>query len=326
MTTALMESRLPYQNRRQGKVRDVYEAVLEKPVGGATTGQRVVVIVASDRLSAFDVVMPDPIPGKGVILTAVSNFWFEMIGQKLGDRLGHHLLSTSVDDLPGVGNMSAQMRRSLRGRVVIGRRCEVVPIECVVRGYLAGSGWAEYQRSGVVCGVALPAGLRRCDKLPEPIFTPATKAATGHDQNIPFEWACELVGHGLMHRLRAWSIELYRVAAGYAAARGILIADTKFEFGIPTDGGGDGPAEPILIDEALTPDSSRFWPADRYQPGREPESFDKQFVRNYLEGLVAEGRWAKSPPGPPLPPEVVRGTLDRYRQAHRLLTGREVDL
>lgn len=311
MSKTLNQTELPLSNRRQGKVRDIYDAEL-------TDGTPVLLIIASDRISAFDVVMPDGIPGKGVVLTQISRFWFDMIQRKLGDRLKHHLLATNADNVRGLNN---EQRRQLAGRVMVGRRCRVVPIECVVRGYLAGSGWKEYQQSQQVCGVKLPAGLRQCDKLPEPIFTPATKEATGHDINISYEQACELQGAELVTRLRDLSIAIYRMAHEHAASCGIILADTKFEFGIPLDDPAGGA---ILIDEVLTPDSSRFWPANKYQPGRDQESFDKQFLRNYLESLVAEGKWHKSPPGPPLPPHIVQGTLDKYLEAHKLLTGHEL--
>jgi phosphoribosylaminoimidazole-succinocarboxamide synthase len=313
MPEALMETHLPLPNRRQGKVRDIYDVSLKEGSPGLA-------IVASDRISAFDVVMPNGIPGKGIILTQISVFWFEMIAQRLGAKLRHHLASTDPADLPA---LSEAQRASLRGRVMIGRRTRVVPIECVVRGYLAGSGWAEYKQSQTVCGVKLPPGLRQCDKLPEPIFTPATKEATGHDINISFERACAVVGRELATKLRDLSIATYTMARDYAAGRGIIIADTKFEFGLPLAGDA---REPMLIDEALTPDSSRFWPADQYQPGRDQQSFDKQYVRNYLQGLVDAGKWDKTPPGPVLPEEVVRNSLAKYLDAYRLLTGKEVQL
>lgn len=213
---------------------------------------------------------------------------------------------------------------------MLGRRCRVVPIECVARGYLAGSGWKEYQETGKVCGVEIPGagGLREGDRLPEPIFTPATKAAEGHDENITFDRACELVGGALMEKLRDWTLRVYALGHAHAEARGIVLADTKLEFGRPLpEGGGEGDergleeVEPILIDEVMTPDSSRFWPADRYEPGRAQESYDKQYVRDYLQTLVDAGSWDKSPPGPALPGEVVRGTAERYRHAYEALTG-----
>ena len=310
---ALMETDLPLPGRRQGKVRDIYDAK------GSYQGKTVdaLMIVASDRLSAFDVVMPNGVPGKGIVLTQISAFWFQKIKEAFGKQLQIHLLSTDPADVPGI---TPEQQKQLRGRIMLGRKAKVVPIECVCRGYLAGSGWKEYQQSGMVCGVKLPAGLRQCDRLPEPIFTPATKAETGHDENISFEQACQIVGSELMHKLREWTLAIYSLGHDYAADRGIILADTKFEFGRLPDG------QIVLVDEVLTPDSSRFWPASRYEPGREQESFDKQFVRNYLEKLVEAGKWDKTPPGPILPREVIQGTLDRYLEAYRLLTGEELDL
>ena len=308
---ALMRTDLPLPNRRQGKVRDIYDASLKD-------GTPALVIIASDRVSAFDVVMPNGLPGKGVMLTQISKFWFDMIAAKLGSKLQHHLVSTDPADIPG---LTDAQRAPLKGRVMVGRKTKVVPIECVVRGYLAGSGWAEYQKSQTVCGIKLPPGLKQCDKLAEPIFTPATKEETGHDENISFERSCEIAGKELMTTLRDLSITIYSMARDYAASRGIIIADTKFEFGLPLASASS--SKPLLIDEALTPDSSRFWPADQYQPGRDQPSFDKQFVRNYLQEVVNQKKWNKTPPGPTLPPEVIQGTLSRYQDAYRLLTGRE---
>ncbi|MBX3376415.1 MAG: phosphoribosylaminoimidazolesuccinocarboxamide synthase [Phycisphaeraceae bacterium] len=301
MPTFATDLKLP--NRRQGKVRDIYDM----PDGR-------LLIVATDRISAFDVVMPTPIPGKGRLLTEISTFWFRFIeARKLSPT---HLRSTSAADIPP-GALGAESRADLEGRVTIGARCRVVPVECVVRGYLEGSGWKDYQQTGSVCGVRLPPGLRQCDRLPEPIFTPATKAPQGqHDENISFEEACERVGRGLMTTLRDRSIAIYAAASEYALARGIIIADTKFEFGLP-----EGSSDPMLIDEALTPDSSRFWPAADYQPGRAQKSFDKQFLREYLEELVAAGKWNKQAPGPELPDRIVQGTLARYTEARDRLTG-----
>jgi len=299
----LLESDLPYPVRR-GKVRDVYELTLED-------GTEAMALVATDRISAFDVVMPGGIPGKGRILTAMSRFWFEYARAHLGPEFRDHLITTDADCLPG---LDRQLRASVAGRVTIGRRAEVVPIECVVRGYLAGSGWKAYAREGAICGVTLPPGLRQGDRLPEPIFTPATKREEGHDQNIDFEAACRIAGEATMRDLRARSIALYRVAAEHAAARGVLIADTKFEFGFLP-----GEKTPILVDELLTPDSSRFWPAERYEPGREQPSFDKQFVRDYLESEVEAGRWDRAAPAPALPEPVVAGTCEKYLEAARRL-------
>ncbi|MBI3405130.1 MAG: phosphoribosylaminoimidazolesuccinocarboxamide synthase [Acidobacteria bacterium] len=278
--------------RSRGKVRDLYDV-----------GEHVL-IVATDRLSAFDVVLPTPIPDKGRVLTQLSLFWFE----KLKDIVPHHVITAS--DFPAeLGNF----RDQLRGRAMLCRRTEPIPIECVVRGYLSGSGWKDYQKTGAVCGIPLPKGLRESDRLPEAIFTPSTKATTGHDENISIEQAAAVVGQPLADRLREVSLSIYKRAADYAAARGIIIADTKFEFG---QIGG----ELIWIDEALTPDSSRFWPADGYAPGRGQPSFDKQYVRDYLERIG----WNKQPPGPELPVDVVAGTTGKYREAYRRVTGQEL--
>jgi len=317
-TAPFVQSNLPLPGRRQGKVRDIYDATL-------TDGSEALLIIASDRISAFDVVMPNGIPGKGIVLTQLSKFWFDMISQKLAGKLTHHLLATDARQVTG---LTEAQQKSLDRRVMVGRKCNVIPVECIVRGYLAGSGWAEYQKSQTVCGSKLPAGLTQCAKLPQPIFTPSTKAASGHDENISFAHACELHGTELVSQLRDLSLAIYQMAHDYAAARGIILADTKFEFGLPLSPPGKGQRgqTPILIDEVLTPDSSRFWPADQYQPGRDQPSFDKQFVRNYLEGLVAAGQWRKSPPGPTLPPEVINGTLSKYLDAYRLLTGQSLTL
>lgn len=312
---ALLRSNLSLPGRRQGKVRDVYD--LPSWHGGGPA----LLIVATDRISAFDVVMPTPITGKGRLLTDLSTKWFRFIEAK---GITHtHLLSTSVEDVPGLSPSETEM---LRGRITIARRCRVVPIECVVRGYLAGSGWKEYQQSGAVCGVKLPAGLQACDRLMDkmggPIFTPATKEEQGHDENIPFERACEIAGRETMERLRATSIAIYLAAHAHALSRGVILADTKFEFGVPLDSAAGPHTAPILIDEALTPDSSRYWPADQWKPGKiEQPSFDKQFLREYLESLVAAGKWAKSPPGPQLPDEIVAKTLAKYEEARDRLFG-----
>lgn len=299
---ALMATDLPLPNRRQGKVRDLYDITLPDGSPG-------VLIVATDRISAFDVVMGNGVPGKGVLLTQISRFWFD----HFADRIDHHLVST---DPALVAGLNDEQRAMLAGRSMLCRRYEVVPIECVARGYLAGSGWKDYQASGQVCGVALPEGLRNGDRLPQPIFTPATKAQTGHDENIAFDEAARRVGTTLMQRLRNLTLDLYGAACDFAAARGILLADTKFEFGL-----APGSDAPVLIDEIFTPDSSRFWPADAWHPGAEQPSFDKQYLRNYLEQLVAEGHWDKTAPGPMLPDEVIRNTLARYQEAHDRLTG-----
>ncbi len=309
-TDALMSTSLSLPGRRQGKVRDIYEADLN--------GTAALVIIASDRISAFDVVMQNGLPGKGVVLTQISRFWFDMLATKFGDRLEHHLISTDPADIPGI---SDAQRAPLAGRVMVGRKTKVVPIECVVRGYLAGSGWKEYGKTGTVCGVKLPPGLGQCQKLPEPIFTPATKAETGHDENISFERACSIAGTDLMTKLRDLSLSIYQMGHDHAAQRGIILADTKFEFGVPV---ADPGAEPILIDEVLTPDSSRFWPADQYEAGHDQPSYDKQFVRNYLQQLVDADGWDKTPPGPVLPDNIIRDTMSRYLEAHRALTGRNL--
>jgi phosphoribosylaminoimidazole-succinocarboxamide synthase len=277
----------------RGKVRDIYDA-----------GDKLL-IVATDRLSAFDVILPTPIPDKGRVLTQLSLFWFDL----LRELIPNHVLSATEFPAP-----FGAFREDLAGRSMLVRKTQPLPIECVVRGYVSGSGWKDYQATGQICGIALPAGLRESDRLPEPIFTPATKAATGHDQNISFERAAALIGNDCAQRVREVSLEIYRRAAVYAAPRGILLADTKFEFGLLND-------ELIWIDEALTPDSSRFWPAAQYKPGGPQPSFDKQFVRDYLESI----HWPKIPPGPELPPEVVRATRSKYREAYRILTGRELD-
>lgn len=322
----LLHTDLPLPDPRRGKVRDVYRC-------RTRSGDDATLLIATDRLSAFDVVLPTPIPGKGELLTRTAAFWFDLLGHEM-PSIPHHLISTDADDIDG---LTDSQRGPLRGRVMIGRRCRVVPIECVVRGYLAGSGWTAYGATGGVCGVTLPPGLRLADRLPEPIFTPATKADEGHDENISFDTACELVGDRVMHRLRDWSLAIYQLAHEHAVKRGLILADTKFEFGVPLeesdevtkrrgDEGEDKKAEALdaerlmLIDEVLTPDSSRYWPADEWQPGEEPASFDKQFVRNHLLALVARGEWDKTPPGPTLPPEVVEGTRARYEEAYRRLT------
>ncbi|HMO25680.1 MAG TPA: phosphoribosylaminoimidazolesuccinocarboxamide synthase [Tepidisphaeraceae bacterium] len=291
MPDALLSTDLPFPVRR-GKVRDVYDL------------DDALLIIATDRISAFDCIMPNGIPGKGKILSRISRFWFE----KFASIQPHHLIETDVDRFSA---RLAPFAPMLRDRSMLVKKASVVPIECVARGYLAGSGWKEYQQSQTVCGIALPAGLRQCDKLPAPIFTPATKAETGHDENIAFARMIELVGRETAEDLRDRTLRLYTAAAEYAATRGIIIADTKFEFGRLPDG------SIILIDEALTPDSSRFWPADRYAPGRDQESFDKQFVRNWLETQP----WNKQPPAPALPDDVIAGTLARYEEAAARLIG-----
>jgi phosphoribosylaminoimidazole-succinocarboxamide synthase len=313
---ALFESRLALPDRRRGKVRDVYRL----PGEPGQTPDRVVMI-ASDRVSAFDVVLPTPIAGKGRLLTTIAAFWLRWIEAR--GLCQTHLLSTEAGDLPESAFTDETPIGAIRGRVTIGRACRVIPIECVVRGYLEGSGWKDYQQTGAVCGHELPAGLVRCGRLPEPIFTPATKAEEGHDENISEDQAARVIGREMIERLRAVSLTIYAAASAYAQERGIILADTKFEFGLPlgADGEPEQDAEPILIDEALTPDSSRFWPADSYEPGRAQASYDKQFVREYLQGLVDAGSWDKADPGPALPEGVIAGTLDRYRAATDRLTG-----
>lgn len=294
MSEAILQTSLPFPVRR-GKVRDVYDL-------GET-----LLIVSTDRISAFDVVMPNPIPGKGRILTALSLFWFEFFGKKIE----HHLIASEVKDYPA--NLRGYADQ-LDGRSMLVRKAKVVPIECICRGYLAGSGWKEYQKSQTVCGIKLPAGLKQCDRLPTALFTPSTKAEEGHDENISPSRAAEIVGKGIADQLAANTVMLYTTAADYARSKGVIIADTKFEFGQLADG------RMILVDEVLTPDSSRFWPEEEYAPGRDQPSFDKQFVRNYLESLT----WNKQPPAPALPKDVVEGTQKRYLEAYRRLTGREV--
>ncbi len=276
----------------RGKVRDIYE------VGDD------LLLIATDRLSAFDVVLPTPIPDKGRVLTQLSLFWFKT----LADIIPHHVLSAT--EFPPAANVYSQQ---LAGRSMLCRKTRPLPIECVVRGYLAGSGWKDYRTTGKVCGVALPPGLRESDRLPTPIFTPSTKATSGHDENISFDEVVARVGGERAEELRSVSLQIYRRAAAYAEPRDILLADTKFEFGLIGD-------QLIWIDEALTPDSSRFWPAQGYQPGRSQPSFDKQYVRDYLESIG----WNKQPPGPQLPPEVVERTRAKYREAYRLLAGVEL--
>lgn len=278
---------------RRGKVRDVYDL-----------GDHLV-IVATDRISAFDHVLPTGIPDKGRVLTQMSAFWFE----RLASLVGHHLVTIDVEAFPAA---TRPYREVLRGRSMLVRRAEPVPIECVVRGYLAGSAWKDYQRTGTICGIALPAGLVESAALPDPIFTPATKAESGHDENITEVEAARRVGAGLVERLKTLSLALYRAGAAHAEACGIIVADTKFEFGLTPDG------TPILIDEVLTPDSSRFWPRDAYRPGGPQPSFDKQYVRDYLERIA----WDKQPPAPPLPADVVAETRRKYLEAFERLTGR----
>jgi phosphoribosylaminoimidazole-succinocarboxamide synthase len=293
---ALYESNLKGLKRiGRGKVRDIY-----------AVGDDRMMIVVSDRLSAFDVVLPDPIPDKGRVLTELANFWFA----KLGHIVPNHL--TGID--PESVLKEPGDKEQVRGRAIVVKKLKPLPIEAVVRGYLIGSGWKDYQATGAVCGIKLPAGLKQAQKLPEPIFTPATKAESGHDENISFDRMCGIVGKPVAEKVREVSIRLYREAADFAASRGILIADTKFEFGTDEKG------TLVLIDEVLTADSSRFWPADQYAVGSSPPSYDKQFVRDYLETLD----WNKAPPAPKLPPEVIARTSAKYREALERLTGRKL--
>jgi len=292
--TAISQTDFPgLKLRGRGKVRDIYEV-----------GDKLL-IVATDRLSAFDVVLPTPIPDKGKVLTQISLFWFET----LANVLPNHVLSAK--DFTGE---LAPYAAALQGRAMVVRKTEPLPVECVVRGYISGSGWKDYQKTGAICGISLPPGLRESDKLPEPIFTPSTKATTGHDENISFEETVAQIGRPLAEKIRDTSLEIYQQASERAAKHGIIIADTKFEFGLIGD-------ELIWIDEALTPDSSRFWPADQYTPGKAQPSFDKQYVRDYLERIG----WNKQAPGPELPADVVNATQAKYREAYAKVTGKPLD-
>jgi phosphoribosylaminoimidazole-succinocarboxamide synthase len=294
MSAVILKTDFPgLKLRARGKVRDIYEL-----------GDQLV-IVATDRLSAFDVVLPTPIPDKGRVLTQLSLFWFE----KLASLVPNHVISAT-----NFTGALAPYADSLKGRAMLVRRTEPVPIECVVRGYVSGSGWKDFQKTGSICGISLPAGLRESDRLPEPIFTPSTKATTGHDENISFDETVARIGRPLTEKLRDTSLAIYKSAAEFASARGIIIADTKFEFGLIG-------SELIWIDEALTPDSSRFWPGNQYMPGKPQPSFDKQYVRDYLEKIG----WNKQPPAPALPPDVVAATTERYREAYQRVTGHALD-
>ena len=301
MTSQSTQSRILLQTdfpeltlHARGKVRDLY----------SLNGQ--LLFVATDRISAFDYVLATGIPEKGRVLTQLSLFWFDF----LKDVVKNHLVTASVEQYPAPLKKYAD---DLRGRSMLVTKAQMIDIECVARGYLSGSGWKEYQQTGAVCGIKLPAGLKESDKLPEPIFTPATKALTGHDENISIEEMAKRTGKELAEKLRDLTLKIYKTAADYAAGRGIIIADTKFEFGQTSQG-------LILADEVLTPDSSRFWPADKYQPGKAQESFDKQFVRDYLEAI----KWNKQPPAPSLPEDVARKTSEKYIEAYRILAGREL--
>ncbi len=317
---------LPLVLVRRGKVRDVYADEVAGGVGSGGGGANLA-IVATDRISAFDVVMRTGVPGKGRLLTAMARRWFGFIEERGLART--HVVGWGVDDLASRGALGEADRQMLRGRLCVGCRARVMPVECVVRGYLDGSGWREYEATGAVCGVRLPAGLRRGDRLAEPIFTPATKAEDGaHDENISFDEAAALVGGEAMEFARSASLAVYKAAAHHAETRGLLLADTKFEFGWPmgeaADGSGDA-SDLVLIDEVLTPDSTRYWPADGWSPGGAQPSFDKQFVREHLQGLVDRGAWDKSADeegfGPALPEDVVAGTVSRYREVLERLWG-----
>jgi phosphoribosylaminoimidazole-succinocarboxamide synthase len=280
----------------RGKVRDVYQV-----------NEKQYLLVATDRISAFDCVMPTPIPNKGKVLTQISNFWFK----RFGHLTEHHLITADFERMPEI----IRNNEDLRGRSMLVKKTKVFPVECVVRGYLAGSGWKDYQATGKVCGHELPDGLIEADKLPQPIFTPATKAATGHDENITELEFVKIVGAETAAKLSSLSLKLYQAASDYAKTRGIIIADTKFEFGQDENG------NILLIDEVLTPDSSRFWELEKYQTGQSPPSFDKQFVRDYLETLD----WNKQPPAPALPIEIIQATTKRYLEAYKILTGEDLD-
>ena len=292
MRAAVRETNLEGLEVRRGKVRDVYDL-----------GDRIL-IVATDRISAYDVIMPTPIPDKGNILTALSLFWFDF----LSDLSRNHLIPAVVSEMGPEARAQAGV---LEGRSMLCHKADVFGVECVVRGYLAGSGWREYHARGTICGIELPGGLKQCDRLPEPIFTPATKAESGHDENISFEQAKQMIGADVATTLRDRSIAVYKKAADYARERGIILSDTKFEW-------GEADGRIILVDEVLTPDSSRFWPADAYEPGHDQASFDKQFVRNYLDTLD----WDKTPPGPELPDDIVVRTRAKYVEAYERLTGK----
>ncbi len=292
------ETRLPLPLLNRGKVRDIY-----------SVGEDKLLIITTDRLSAFDVVLPNPIPAKGKVLNQISLFWF----QKFKHLVPNHLITSQVREMGFDRDFLKQHAKTLEGRSVLVRKAQPLPVECVVRGFLAGSGWKDYEKSGGVCGHALPPGLKQCGELPWPLFTPATKATVGHDMNIDFDETVKRVGKKVAGQIRDLSLRLYTEGVKYAKTRGILIADTKFEFGL-VDG------KLILIDEALTPDSSRFWPKATYKPGQDQPSLDKQIVRNYLLGI----KWSQTPPGPELPPEIVRKTSRAYQDVYKRLTGKSV--
>jgi phosphoribosylaminoimidazole-succinocarboxamide synthase len=298
LDTVVLQTDFPdLQLHASGKVRDLYQLDDDR-----------LLFVATDRISAFDYVLATGIPHKGRVLSQISLFWFDF----LSDIVPGHVITADVDRYPQAVRKYADQ---LRGRSILVQRAEMFPVECVVRGYISGSAWKEYKATGKVCGIALPAGLRESDAFPEPIFTPATKAVTGHDENIPFEQMCKIVGSETAGQLRDITLKIYRKTAAYARQRGIIIADTKFEFGRTAQG-------ITLADEVLTPDSSRFWPADQYRPGQPQESYDKQYVRDYLEKI----RWNKQPPAPALPLEVARGTSEKYLEAYFQLTGHRLDV
>ena len=293
--TVLLETSIPYLKlHNKGKVREIFE------IDGN------LLLIATDRISAFDVILPNGIPHKGKVLTQMSEFWFELIGE----LTENHLITTSIDE---IDKITEEDRDLLRGRSMLVKKVDVIPVECIVRGYLAGSGWKEYKEHGTVCKINLPDNLKESDKLPEPIFTPSTKAESGHDENISFEEAVKITGKELAEEIRQKSIAIYKKASEYALTKGIIISDTKFEWGKYGD-------KVILIDEVLTPDSSRFWPMESYSPGKPQPSFDKQFVRDYLESCG----WDKNPPPPLLPEDIIRTTSEKYLEAYTKLTGKEI--
>jgi len=293
--TVLLETSIPYLKlHNKGKVREIFEI------------DNNLLLVATDRISAFDVILPNGIPHKGSVLTQMSEFWFELIGE----LTENHLITTSIDE---IDKITEEDRALLRGRSMLVKKVDVIPVECIVRGYLAGSGWKEYKEHGTVCKINLPDNLKESDKLPEPIFTPSTKAESGHDENISFEEAVKITGREIAEEIRQKSIAIYKKASEYALTKGIIISDTKFEWGKYGD-------KVILIDEVLTPDSSRFWPMESYSPGKSQPSFDKQFVRDYLESCG----WDKNPPPPLLPEDVIRTTSEKYLEAYSMLTGKEL--
>jgi phosphoribosylaminoimidazole-succinocarboxamide synthase len=293
--TVLLETSIPYLKlHNKGKVREIFEI------------DNNLLLVATDRISAFDVILPNGIPHKGTVLTQMSEFWFKLIGE----LAENHLITTSIDE---IDKITEEDRDLLRGRSMLVKKVDVIPVECIVRGYLAGSGWKEYKEHGTVCKINLPDNLKESDKLPEPIFTPSTKAESGHDENISFEEAVKITGRELAEEIRQKSIAIYKKASEYALTKGIIISDTKFEWGKYGD-------KVILIDEVLTPDSSRFWPLESYSPGKPQPSFDKQFVRDYLESCG----WDKNPPPPSLPEDIIRTTSEKYLEAYTKLTGKEI--